>query len=73
MLYISTNSNGDSGWHIGEQFPNRSWDVVTKVQADGDELEYLYEKFPSLPKCKFRVVTFIGDDAKFIVANLGNK
>jgi hypothetical protein len=49
-------------------------ELVTEVQADGDELTHVEWKFNNLPMPKVitghTVVRWFGDDAKFIVANL---
>lgn len=59
-------------WHVGEVFPIFPVDVldaIVMVQADGHELEHIYEKtnWVRIPR---PVVKWFGDDAKFIVANL---
>jgi len=40
MLYIITQTNKESTWHIGEPFPAVTGRVIT-FQADGDELELI--------------------------------
>lgn len=59
-------------WHVGEPMPEFDIHRVLSVQADNDELDHIMYKFPNLPMCKGgrRVVTWFGDHAKFIVANL---
>jgi len=44
--------------------------AIPEVKADAQELELLYEIFPSLPKCINNTVKFVGNDALFIVTNL---
>jgi len=68
----------ETGWHIGEQnpFQHRHAEIerVIEVQADGDELAYIYNKFNNLPTMPLRrVVRWFGDHAKFIAANLDTK
>ena len=71
MMYIVSEDDEDT-WHVGEDNPIDSEMViyVTEVQADCDELEYLYQHFPNLPQAKRQVVHFYGDVARFIVGNL---
>jgi len=73
MLYIITKDGKEICSHIGDKFPNRSWDNINEVQADGHELMSLYQHFPDLPRYNGTTVTFIGETAQFIVANLCNK
>ena len=40
---------------------------VISVQADGDELEAIYDICSNIPTSKSRVVRWYGDDAKFIL------
>jgi hypothetical protein len=40
------------------------------LQADGDELAYLYEQFPTWIPPRRRIVKFYGDMARNLVANL---
>lgn len=43
---------------------------IIEVQADGDELDALYEKFPYLyGRTTKRVVRFFGPEAQFIIGN----
>lgn len=68
-----------------QNFSNpRYIDIMTiqYIQADGDELAYILNKFSGIPKLRdyevsgldhvpvARVMLWFGDDAKFIVANL---
>ncbi len=73
MMYIDTESSSKN-WHVGEplSIPARlDLDRVVSVQADSDELNYLYDRFPDLPRVKdSKVIRFYGDTAKFIVGNL---
>jgi hypothetical protein len=71
MLYVN-----EFEYHAGNKFPEHiPLHSELTVQADGHELDMLYLAFPNLPRCgpRFRVVTFVGDDAKFILANLKGK
>jgi len=43
---------------------------VVSVSADGDELEKIRREITGIPMSTKRVVTWFGDDARFIVANL---
>ena len=69
----------DYEWHVGKPHPIRTENGcafslcdVESVQADGDELAYILQN-PNIPCKQFtvvtRVVTYFGDDARFIVAN----
>lgn len=44
--------------------------MVTHLQADGHELEAIYDQFENIPNCDQHVVQFYGDIARFIYANL---
>lgn len=60
-------------WHVGEELKLTPIDIryVLEVQADGDELQAVYEKFDNIPTSAWnRVVRWYGDHAKFIAANL---
>ncbi len=60
-------------WHVGQKNPVEYLDVpkVTEVQADGHELEYIYENFTDLPHLSNgRVVRWFGDHARFIAGNI---
>lgn len=91
MLFIKTSAGRELTWHIGDQLPER-FDQETKeydhyqdvclIQADGDELYYIKERFQNLPmavpvlpseKGKFvaaRIVRWRRDLAQFIYDNL---
>jgi len=57
------------GWHIGKPEPTISHEILY-VCADGDELEKIRAEITGIPMSTKRVVTWFGDDARFIVANL---
>ena len=73
MLYIKFNNGSDREWYVGrgpKEIKKYSLEV-SSVQADGDELEHIKDKFKNIPlSIVERVVTWFGDNAKFIVANL---
>ncbi len=69
MMYI-VGSSFEHKWHVGENIPRVNVLNVNEVMADGHELEYIQNIFPTLPIPKKRVVRFIGDVARNIVANL---
>lgn len=52
-----------------EQFDDPVESVVS-VQADCDELDFVLSNVSGILRCKARVQTWYGDDAKFIVKNL---
>ncbi len=73
MLYFVTIANIEYNWHVGEKNPinRKSIAMINEVQADGDELDYIYTHIPNLPAFPERKsVRWFGDDAKFIAANL---
>lgn len=76
-------------WHVGQANPVKLLDfdthAVKEVQADGDELLYLWNRFSFVREGRSidtrtkgttswtampRVIRYFGDDAKFIVGNL---
>lgn len=81
MMYITYASEGESAkrtvrMYVGDRAPAVA-EAVISVQADGDELEAIYERRLYPYDCPLnqkthtyqRVVTFYGDAAKFIVGN----
>ena len=76
MLYFTvTDSNtglhSEHTWHVGEQTYSACASYVSSVQADGDELDYIKETMLHLPMRRDKsVVSWYGDHAKFIIANL---
>lgn len=56
-------------WHVGEEMPTLNAEL-NGIQADGHELEFLYEAFPNLPKSIGRVVVWKGAWAGFILDNI---
>jgi hypothetical protein len=64
MLYICTNNNTYE-WHICCAKPDVQ-DRVNTIQADGDELEFIREKFMSIPIPSGRVVEWTDAVAEFI-------
>ena len=74
MLSIYLKPGGAKGkteWHVGEEVPIDAG-CVECVQADGDELHHILMEFKNLPRlvAHGKLVTWWGDHAKFIVANL---
>jgi hypothetical protein len=73
MLTIIFESGKGRDWHIGEKNPVEYAEAIAiaEIQLDGDELEYVINKFRNLviPSHK-RVVRYFGDVAKLIVVNL---
>jgi len=70
-LSIKT-EKGWLSWYVGGDSPMSAFrhDDIEKITADGDELEKIRAEITGIPMSKSRVVTWFGDDAKFIVANL---
>lgn len=78
VQYEDENENGpiyrEFQWHYGDtrNLNNIAWNYYgwVAIQADGDELGLIYNnlKFPVIP---FKsVVSWFGDDARYILANL---
>lgn len=56
-------------WHVGEVFPvsPSCADVVSTIQADGDELYQILSQVSNIPTARLcPVVRWFGDHAKFI-------
>ena len=75
MLFVAININGkkmEKSWHVGESpISSEFIDYIEVIQADCDELEYIFKKFSNIPYVSNkRVVRWFGDHAKFIVGNL---
>ncbi len=69
--------NHSDGYSTWVPLTRPKWEVCNKaafIQADGHELEAILERFPylsdRLPK-PCRVATFVGDEARHILFNLG--
>ena len=72
-LYIKEHPSYQHVWHVGEEAPKFAVSYINDiswVQANGDELAAIMDQFGNLPRSSNRVVTWYGDHAKFIVANL---
>lgn len=61
------NDNTDISWHLNNSMPNINMEKLQYIQADGDELEYIYYHFPELKINNLRVVKFYGNDIKKIM------
>ena len=73
MLYITEGVEKKArsiSWHVGEPLPDLNIQGVLVVQADGDELEFIYREFANIPHGRGSVVSWFGDMAKFIAGNL---
>lgn len=82
MLEIAFMYKGEENafsWHVGDKNPfdggllkGISISNVIQVDVDGDELFYVRERFKNLPDAPFnRIISWFGDDAKFIAHHLG--
>jgi predicted amidohydrolase len=67
MIYITKTDGKTYSYHIGQSLPDG--DEVIQIQADGDELDHIYNTFSNIPVARKRVVNYFGDMAKFIVEN----
>lgn len=75
MMYIILEDRTKISWQINQSSPSRQVSSrihrVIEVQADRSELEMIYLQLKNLPEAPDRrMVSWFGDDAKFIVANL---
>jgi hypothetical protein len=70
---VERGNKGGWQWHVGEKSPfTNTAEIlhIVEVQADGDELEHIYNKAIGVRSAyNARVVRWFGDDAQFIVAN----
>lgn len=75
-MFITFQRGSDVQLRVGEPMPERvTNDIqnVVSVQVDNTELERVQKLFDGLRKVAFRrVVTYVGDDARFIVASWGS-
>ena len=75
-MFITFQRGSDMKLHVGEQIPDQvtnDLQNVLSVQVSNTELERVQKLFDGLRKVAFRrVVTYVGDDARFIVANWGS-
>ena len=69
MMYIVMADGFKHIFHNSNTMANHLAELVVEVQADCDELESLYARYPHLNRTGARVVRFFGDEAKFIVGN----
>ena len=73
-LYVQSSGFSERQWHIGGGLLRNAVVVehVQSIQADGDELDYISDKFgiAALVPRGERVVRYYGDQARFIVGNL---
>jgi hypothetical protein len=61
-------------WHVGESLIKNAVDNAKGIQADEDELKYLYKTFePNLPFYNWqkKVYTVKGETAQNLLLNLG--
>ena len=73
MLYIGCENEPEAvRWHVGETRPEIPANWITDISADGDELEYILSRFRNIPLASSSRITvsWFGDHAKFIFANL---
>lgn len=71
MLYFVLRNDKSISWHIGEAKPNFETEDIVEIQADCDELNYIFNNFRGIPFAfNKRVVNWFGDVAKFIAHNL---
>ena len=76
MLYVEKENGIGNELHVGVTVPlSLKEDIrsVYLVQADGHELDFIFQQFHGLPFAQGRVVRWYGDHARFIVANINLK
>jgi hypothetical protein len=76
----SSGAEKTSTWYLGRKLVGNSLNLglikygevsnITEIQADGDELMAIFEKFPFKLVLKARVVRWFGADAQHIVGSL---
>ncbi len=69
MMYIEMSGHFTHVFYNGHTMPKHLTEWVIEVQADCDELDSLYARYPHLNRTSGRVVRFFGAEAKFIVGN----
>ena len=73
-LYVMIEGNHTIEWHVGEGALRGKVPInceILAVAADGDELDKVQIEIDGIRKAmKKRVVTWLGEDARFIVNNL---
>lgn len=72
MLYINLVSGKQITWRVGTETPTGYALDVTDLEADGDELDYITDKFgvAALRPKGQPFVRYYGDQARFILGNL---
>lgn len=76
MLYIMLSNKVERSWHLDQPYCNLLDDInlVTEIQADGDELDWVLKNIAGIPYCATkRVMSWYGDHAKFIANCLPKK
>lgn len=75
MLFIVMDDGSERGFHhLGERLIEKEEipiHEIVSIQADGDELEHIYKKYPNLTPINQRVALFYGDIARTIFMNFG--
>lgn len=70
MLYIDTKNNSFTHY-VGMPLTDYiKIDQIVSIQADNTELEKIRREVSGIPMVDRRVVSWYGDHAKFIVANI---
>ena len=69
MLFVAYKDGFERNFHVGEPFEGRP-QPVREIQADGDELTMICHQFQGIRMCNARVVTWTGEDARFIARHL---
>ncbi len=77
MMLIKCFREQDIEWYVGDKIPSKYHAVhtdirldVIEVYAEGPELKYIKHHFENLPYMRTLGVSWFGDHAKFIFANL---
>lgn len=70
MLYVNLGEPLVRTWHVGKPSPVNYKEIpkVVEVQADGDELTFILNRFINLPATTSPVQRWFGDHAKMIAS-----
>lgn len=71
MLTIVFKDGHSTEWHVGESTKILNLDEVKEITADLDELDYILYHIVNIPSRQGSgVITWHGDIARFILANM---
>jgi hypothetical protein len=75
MLWVVYNEGtaefAEAEFHVGGKDRKIVYETsITRIQADGDELEAIREQFTGIPMSTARVVVWYGEMSRFIAGNI---